>query len=297
MSEWINLIYQRGPYKEFINQGWADKLGITLKSLNEYWAIFSQAGPGTLKYKDTISQFATDRINQKKKPAIVTHAEVLERISQLRRMTKSSAGGNPQMLDSMARELAKQEAQAAKYEADNSPSKAVPVAPEKAPLSEQEFGMIANELQGKTPEQSRDIIKNVMATVGDRLTPDQKAYAKKALKGLNDTIAQAQAAQKLPEPVVPVAPVVAPVEAAVPVAAPVSTQGVLPQPTGVNVSPIETVAPTVAPTAELGEQEVAIERFDTKGNYVEDTLTAVNAKKWADEKLDTLTKLLDCLKR
>ena len=201
------------------------------------------------------------------------------------------------MLDSMARELAKQEAQAAKYEADNSPSKAVPVAPEKAPLSEQEFGLIANELQGKTPEQSRDIIKNVMATVGDRLTPDQKAYAKKALKGLNDTIAQAQAAQKLPEPVVPVAPVVAPVEAAVPVAAPVSTQEVLPQPTGVNVSPIETVAPTVAPTAELGEQEVAIERFDTKGNYVEDTLTAVNAKKWADEKLDTLTKLLDCLKR
>ena len=297
ISEWASLIRQRGPYKEFINQGWADKLGITLKSLNEYWAIFSQAGPGTLKYKDTISQFATDRINQKKKPAIVTHAEVLERISQLRRMTKSSAGGDPQMLDSMARQLASLEAKAAKYEADNSPSKAVPVAPEKAPLSEQEFGMIANELQGKTPEQSRDIIKNVMATVGDRLTPDQKAYAKKALKGLNDTIAQAQAAQKLPEPVVPVAPVVAPVEAAVPVAAPVSTQEVLPQPTGVNVSPIETVAPTVAPTAELGEQEVAIERFDTKGNYVEDTLTAVNAKKWADEKLDTLTKLLDCLKR
>lgn len=337
---------------------------------------------------------------------------------------------------------------------------AAPVAPEKAPLSEQEFGMIANELQGKTPEQSRDIIKNVMATVGDRLTPEQKAYAKKALKGLNDTIAQAQAAQKLPEPVVPVAPSpdikksafdrlkdfgkklgltyvepnvlepnplsvvikdssyptfisedgkvkiafeandlytregrpgvylgdpsnvnpnlilisaiitdeksrgkglgskalneflsvadeagvtikLEPVrmndfakktdkaslsnkgliewykrhgfkeiakgdnrilvreprpKAAVPVAAPVSTQEVLPQPTGVNVSPIETVAPTVAPTAELGEQEVAIERFDTKGNYVEDTLTAVNAKKWADEKLDTLTKLLDCLR-
>ena len=77
---------------------------------------------------------------------------------------------------------------------------AAPVAPEKAPLSNQEFGMIANELQGKTPDEQVEIIENVMDAAWDRLTKEQKTYANKALKGLNDTIAQSKASQKLAEP-------------------------------------------------------------------------------------------------
>ena len=200
MSEWASLVRKRGPYEEFLNQEWADKLGITLKSLNEYYATFSQAGPGTLKYRDTISQFETDRINQKKKPAIVTHAEDLKRLQYLNKLLLTPRDAGDPALPGINNEKAKYSKLIDDFRKNNPNVNGATVAPEKAPLSEQEFGMIANELQGKTPDEQVEIIENVMDAAWDRLTKEQKTYANKALKGLNDTIAQSKASQKLAEP-------------------------------------------------------------------------------------------------
>ena len=131
MEEW-------GKESRPITQEWADKLGISKADLGELYQ--KGGGMGSPAWGLAIYKIAQQLTPEKN--GLVVHAEVLERISQLRRMMQSS-NNNPQMLDGMARELASLEAKAEEYEAGKSPSKAAPVAPEKAPLSEQEFGMIA----------------------------------------------------------------------------------------------------------------------------------------------------------
>jgi len=108
-----------------ITQEWADKLGISKAELGELYR--QGGGMGSQAWNSAIYKISRQQTPEKNN--LVVHAEVLERISQLRRAIKSSAGGDPQMLDGMAREVASLEAKVVKYEAGKSPPKASPAMP------------------------------------------------------------------------------------------------------------------------------------------------------------------------